>query len=212
DFLDVPDSALVREREGAYQAYTFGPAGKRVKILLLDERYFRDELKPNPGGDSRYLPNSHGDVLGEAQWAWLERELRKNEAQIHIIAGGIQVIAEEQGFEKWANFPSARRRFFKLLTETRPSHPILLSGDRHIAELSRITLDGLSAPLYELTASGMTHTWSSEWEEPNRYRVGEMVIARNYGLMYIDWSSGEPSVRIEVRGIDNELHLRHLLF
>lgn len=211
DFLDVPPNAEVRKRPGAYQSYTFGPQGKRVKILLLDGRYFRDELKADTSGLARYLPNEKGDVLGEAQWAWLEKELSDSDAQIHLIACGIQFIPEEQIYEKWANFPAARQRFFALLEKTQPAHAVLLSGDRHIAELSKISLDRLDYPLYELTASGMTHTWSEIGEEPNQYRVGELIAALNFGLLYIDWSGAEPLMTVEIRGKEDQVLLKEEL-
>lgn len=211
DFLDVPANAKVRKRPGAYQSYTFGEPGKRIKILLLDGRYFRDELTSNPSGDPRYFPNETGDILGESQWEWLEKELTNSEAQIHLIACGIQFIPEEQIYEKWANFPAARQRFFDLLEKTAPAHTVLISGDRHISELSKMDLEGLDYPLYELTASGMTHTWSLGDSEPNKYRVGELIVALNFGLLYIDWSSPRPKLTVEVRGNDDRLLLREEL-
>ncbi len=211
DFLDVPKSADVRKRAGAYQSYTFGEVGKKVKILLLDGRYFRDELQADNSGTSRYLPNPNGDILGEAQWSWLEEELSNSDAQIHLIACGIQFIPEEQIYEKWANFPAARDRFFKLLEKTKPSYTLLISGDRHISELSKMDLDGLDYPLYELTASGMTHTWSNGGSEPNKYRIGELVVALNFGLLQIDWTGGTPKLTAEIRGNDNSSILKQEL-
>lgn len=209
DFLDVPRDAPVRNREGAYQAYTFGPQGQRVKIILLDGRSFRDELTPNPSRDPRYYPNEEGDILGEAQWAWLEEELQNSDADINLIGCGIQIIPEEQIYEKWANFPAARQRFFDLLEKTRPNRPLLLSGDRHISELSKIQLDSLEYPVYEITSSGMTHTWSSGLgsTEPNQYRVGDLVVAKNYSTINIDWSGKVPQVTVQVHGEQDELYL-----
>lgn len=211
DFLDVPKNAAVRKREGAYQSYTFGEKDKKVKIILLDGRYFRDELAPDRSKKSRYLPNVEGDLLGEAQWKWLESELKNSEAQIHLIACGIQFIPEEQIYEKWANFPTARKRFFDLLDEIQPANPILLSGDRHISEVSQINLQNL--PVYELTASGMTHTWSSGLGsyEPNKYRKGDLVVALNYALLEIDWSGTQPKVVGKVFGLENKLLLEQPL-
>jgi len=199
DFLDVPKEAEVRKREGVYQSYTFGPEGEEIKIILLDTRYFRDPLEPQSMAGPRYYPNPEGDILGEAQWRWLEQELTNSDAQIHLIGTSIQLIPEEQFFEKWANFPAARDRFFRLLEKTKPSRPVLISGDRHISELSRIELPALETPLYELTSSGMTHTWGSAGEEPNRYRVGELIISKAFGLIRIDWSGAEPSLRVLVK-------------
>jgi len=70
DFLDVPASDPVRTQEGAYSSHVYGPKGQQVKVLLLDGRYFRDPLKKN-GKDN--VPDPSGDILGEAQWKWLEK-------------------------------------------------------------------------------------------------------------------------------------------
>lgn len=205
DFLDVPSDHPAWKREGAYQSYTFGSKNKKVKLLLLDGRYFRDPLEADQNSDQRYLPNEEGDILGEAQWTWLEKELSHSDAQIHIIACGIQFIPTEQLYEKWANFPKARQRFFDLLTKTKPKNPILLSGDRHIAECSQIIIPGFQHPIYEITASGMTHTWSNPAAtEPNPYRLGDFIVSKNYGLMNIDWNQ-KPLVEVEIWSPDHRM-------
>ena len=109
-FLDVPLSDPVWKHEGAYQAYTIGPAGRQVKFILLDGRYFRDELKANPGGTPRYFVNETGDMLGEAQWKWLEQELKNNKANLTLLCSSVQILADEHNYDKWGNFPSARKR------------------------------------------------------------------------------------------------------
>jgi alkaline phosphatase D len=212
DFLDVPKNASVRNREGVYQSFVFGEKGKKVKIILLDTRYFRDSVERTSGINNKYLINAEGDVLGEKQWAWLEKELKNSDAQINIIASGFQIIAKEHRFEKWGNFPKARKRLFQLLQKTKPTMPILMSGDRHIAELSRTTLSGLENPLFEITSSGLTHTWHKKREEPNQYRVGDLVIEKNFGMLKIDWSGETPKVSVEVRGLGNQLFMREKIF
>ncbi|MEL7119267.1 MAG: alkaline phosphatase D family protein [Bacteroidota bacterium] len=211
DFLDVPADAEVRSRPGAYQSYTFGPEGKQVKIILLDGRYFRDELIKDGAKRARYIPNEKGDILGKAQWKWLKGELKNSEAQIHLIACGIQFIPEEQVYEKWANFPAARKKLFKLLEKTQPANAVLLSGDRHISELSKIELDKLDYPVYELTSSGLTHTWSLGGTEPNKYREGDLIVALNYGILSIDWSGAQPQLSVEVKGLENKTLLEQKL-
>jgi alkaline phosphatase D len=202
-FLDVPSDNPVWKREGSYQSYTLGPKGQQVKVILLDGRYFRDELLPNPARTPRYFPNESGDMLGEEQWKWLETELRNSTAQINIIGCGIQFIHEEHAFEKWANFPVARRRLFELLQKVKPKQTILLSGDRHISEVSKIDLPGLGYPLYDFTSSGLTHAYAGNTSEPNRYRVSPFVNQRSFGLLRIDWSTSQPKVTMEARGLDN---------
>lgn len=211
DFLDVPADAAVRQREGGYQSYVFGPEDKQVKIILLDGRYFRDELQANPDKSTRYLRNETGDILGEAQWQWLQSELQDSKARVHLIACGIQMLAEEQVFEKWANFPTARKRLLDLLSTLQPSNTVLLSGDRHISELAAIQLPNWEHPLYELTASGMTHAYEGATAEPNQYRIGALVNQKNFALLQLDWSGEAPVITAVVKGLDNSDLLRYQL-
>jgi len=92
DFFDVPTDSPLRQQEGGYSVYTYGPKGKRVKVILLDGRYFRDPLKKDGKAN---VPDPTGDVLGEAQWQWLEEQLNTSDADMHIIGSGIQVLPEE---------------------------------------------------------------------------------------------------------------------
>src|SRR5262249_20692493 len=95
---------------GVYDAKIIGQAGKRVQIILLDGRDNRTSLKKGPrGSDPRfprvepYVPNTEASAtfLGEAQWRWLEEQLRQP-AEVRLICSGIQVISEDHIFEKWA--------------------------------------------------------------------------------------------------------------
>lgn len=211
DFLGVPRTAEVRKRSGAYQSYTFGPKDQQVKVILLDTRYFRDYLQKDLLSKQKYKPNVNGDILGEEQWQWLEEELSNSTAQMHIIGSSIQVIPEEHYWEKWANFPAARKRLFDLLIATKPKYPLIISGDRHIAELSKIHLEDMDYPIYEMTASGLTHTWSTPGEEPNQHRIGELIIQRNFAVLEIDWIKDAPQMRLSVRGENNQVYMEEQL-
>ncbi len=209
DFLDVPKNADVRKRDGIYQSYTMGSGDRKIKFILLDTRYFRDQFQKS-SGKKGYVP-CDGDMLGEAQWAWLEKELTNSDAQIHVIASGVQVIPKEHVFEKWANLPKSRERLFNLLQKTKPNNAILLSGDRHIAEISKIDLAGLDYPLYEITSSGMTHTWKEIKNEPNKYRASDLIIKRNFALLQVNWDMQPIELCAEIRGMNNELFYRYEL-
>ncbi|MFK7907714.1 MAG: alkaline phosphatase D family protein [Chitinophagales bacterium] len=201
DFLDVPADAAVRQREGAYQSYSFGEVGKEVKVILLDSRYFRDT--PDFEKGRGYAPNLEGTILGMAQWEWLKNELENSTAQIHLIANGIQVIPEDHRFEKWANFPNERQQLFDLIKDTKAKGVILLSGDRHIGEFSKLDIEGMDYPLYEFTSSGLTHAYTSFTGEENRHRVGEVASELNFGVLQISW--GESiEVKAMMRGLDNK--------
>lgn len=196
DFLDVPKTSPRRSQKGAYAEHIFGSGNQKVKLLLLDARYNRDTLLKVEGS---YLPNEEGTLLGEAQWEWLEASLENSDAAIHILACGIQFLPEEHRFEKWANFPKERERLLKLIEKTKPGGTVLISGDRHLSEVSKVVLkDGY--PLYEITSSGLTHVYSAYSGEPNRYRQGVVVSELNYGLLTIDWV--EKSMYFQIKGQD----------
>jgi alkaline phosphatase D len=193
DFLDEPADSPRRRRAGVYESYTYGPPGRQVKVILLDTRYHRDRYHR-----TEYPLNPTGDVLGEEQWGWLERELRSSTAQVHLIGSSIQVVPEEHGFEKWANFPTARERLFRLIGQTRAPGVVFISGDRHIAEISRVAGTAAGYPVYDITSSGLTHTWRSDTPEPNRHRIGEKLVALNFGVLDIDWNARPVTLRFSI--------------
>lgn len=201
DFLDEPADSPRRRRAGVYESYTYGPPGRQVKVILLDTRYHRDRYHR-----TEYPVNPTGDVLGDEQWAWLERELRGSTAQVNLIGSSIQVVPEEQGFEKWANFPAARERLFRLIGQTRAAGVVFISGDRHIAEISRIDGTAAGYPVYDVTSSGLTHTWATDREEPNRHRLGDKLVALNYGTLDIDWNARPVTLRFSI--IDDRERVR----
>ncbi|MCA0237876.1 MAG: alkaline phosphatase family protein [Bacteroidetes bacterium] len=204
DFLDVPANNPVRKREGAYQAYTFGKGAQRIKVIMMDTRYFRDSLSADPTKQKRFLPNPTGDILGEAQWQWLERELTHNQANLTLLCSSVQVLSDEHGYDKWGNFPNARKRLLSLIVKAKPKNLLILSGDRHMAEISKMDLQGLPYPLYDFTSSGLTHIRSG-LNETNKFRVGDMVVKRNFGVLKIRWEAEHPVVTMQVRGLQNEL-------
>ena len=208
-FLDVTDENEAWNRKGGYQSYMLSFGSYRIKLIFLDTRYFRDELEDDSNANNRYLPNEDGDILGEVQWLWLENELSESNADFHIIGSSTQLIAEEHGFEKWANFPKARTRFFDLISRTKPKRAIVISGDRHIAEISTIEIDSLPYPLYDFTSSGMTHTWSTVRDEPNRHRLGKLIAKKNFGIIKIDNSSGKWNATFQIRGEADRLYLEY---
>jgi alkaline phosphatase D len=214
DFLGVPANDPVRTHEGVYNAHTYGSGKRKVKIINLDTRYFRDTIIREYYIDTithkklyRNLPNETGDMLGEAQWKWLTKELDDSDAQLNIINSSIQVLSEQHRFEKWANLPASRKRLLDLINTAKAKNILIISGDRHIAEISEIKLKSLQYPLIDFTSSGLTHTWEEPWKEDNIYRKGDLIIQKNFGMILIDWSGKDPKVSLQVRGHGNKLYL-----
>ena len=193
DFMEVPVADPRRSREGLYGSYCFGPAGKQIKVLLIDGRYF--STGPNA---------KEPDLLGHAQREWLEGELTDSEAQVHLIVSGIQVLSSEHKYEKWANFAKDRQWLFNIIVNAQVPGAIVLSGDRHIHELSVLEIEGLNYPLVDITSSGMTHSWERFQGEPNRYRKGNTYTGIGFGLLEFDWQESEVIVNAMLRNDDNE--------
>lgn len=205
-FLDIPPSEKTWQQEGAYQSYIFGPAGKKVKFILLDSRYFREDPNgANCVADAQSVPEK--DILGEKQWEWLEKQLCQSDADVHVIGSGIQVIPDEHRFEKWANFPYAQKRLYDLLVKCEPKRVVFMSGDRHMAEISVMALDDFGH-IIEFTSSGMTHTRASSEAGSNRFRVGEAVSEKNFGLLHFYWDEKPLKMAMEIRGLENALYQR----
>ncbi|MBA9078479.1 alkaline phosphatase D family protein [Rufibacter quisquiliarum] len=194
DFMGVAEDSPLRGQEGVYSAHTYGPKGQRVKIILLDTRYHRDSLFTDK---NVCRPNPKGDILGEAQWKWLEKELKSGDAELTLIGSGTQIIPEEHDAEKWANYPKSRERLLKLVSRTQGG-VVLLSGERHFAEISRFETKNAEKAFYEVTSSGLTHSLGRDYDiETNKYRVGNMVAKRNFGLVQIDWEKREAVLKVQ---------------
>lgn len=203
DFLGEPKDSPRRKQEGIYAVYQYGNKQTRVKVILLDARYNRDTLLKE---GKKYIPDANGDFLGEEQWAWLEKQLNGSNADIHIIGSGIQFIPDRHPYEKWANFPSARERLFKLVASSGAKGVIFISGDRHIAEISKKEIDGIDYPVYEVTASGLTHSSTNNTDEINPYRVGPLVNQKNFGIIRIGLKKEHQEVQLIVKGEGNKLY------
>ena len=218
DFYAVPADSPRRTRKGVYHAEIFGPPGRRVQVILMDGRYFRSPLKQGPRARipgynapiAPYIPATDADatMLGDEQWKWLEEQL-KQPAELRLLASGVQVLSEDHPFEKWMNYPKERERLYKLLRDTKAAGVIVLSGDRHLAELSLDT-KAIGYPLYDVTSSGFNQATKS-WRvpEPNRHRVAAVPYGDNFGMITIDWKSEtSPRIALELRDEDGELFVR----
>lgn len=213
DFFKVGRDSPLRKQEGVYQASVFGPPGKRVQVILLDMRYHRSPLVKDPRRPrnlGQYVPvtDPKATMLGEAQWKWLGDQL-KVPAEIRLLGSSVQLVAEDHGFEKWMNIPAERKKLLQLLRDTRANGVVVLSGDRHLAELSAMDAD-LGYPLYDVTSSGMNMA-NKRFRalEPNRHRVAIMDRGNNFGLIRIDWEREDPLVSLEIHDDEGDVTIRH---
>jgi alkaline phosphatase D len=167
--------------EGTYHSVDLG-SHNNIQLLLLDTRSFRQaHCIPSvahvlPMGNAiacvtRWLTAGlylhklawlwgmggceHHQMLGDAQWTWLEEALlNKSSAKVHIVVSSVQVWTTNPAMESWGHFPKEQERLYRLLERhyANGGAPVIfLSGDVHSAEV-------LGQPGFlEITSSGLTH-------------------------------------------------------
>ena len=187
DFWDITKDDDRSNREGIYFSKNEIFFNKKFKFIFLDTRFFRSKLK---GKKSNYIENIEPDatILGNAQWTWLENEL-KSDFDFLFIFSSIQIIAKDHRFEKWSNFPIERAKLFELL-EKFNDKTILFSGDRHRAGIYR------KNGIIEVTSSSMNKPGSS-FSETDSYLIGKTYPQENYGVLEIL----ENTIHINIKDI-----------
>ena len=121
-FFDEPANSERRKHDGIYTSYIFEGEGKKMQMILLDNRTFRSNLRYYRGeknDDEKFfypldyypLELSDSALLGEEQWKWLEGELKKP-ADIRIIGSGSQFGISFNGMRHGQIFPMNKNVFW----------------------------------------------------------------------------------------------------
>ena len=208
DFFGDQGDSSVYLHEGIYHTAYFGEKGKRIQIIFPDLRTFRDKLLPYNGnrkGDARfnyeleYSPYTTSDstMMGEAQWQWMEEQL-KVPSDLRIIASSTQFEITHNGYEAWANFPHEQKRMLELIKKTKADGVLFLSGDVHYAEISKLKEPDLY-PIYDITASGITSTW--HFATPNDNRIDGAIMENHFGLLSINWNVADPEIIMQIHDV-----------
>jgi len=218
DFWGEPMNSARRTRpDGIYTSYLFDHQGKRIQLILPDLRWNRTPLQEVTDPEQAALRESQNmgpyevnlqsgaTMLGEMQWQWLERQFDEP-ADLRIIGSSLQLLAEFTGWESWANYPADRQRLMQLLEQHADVPTLILSGDTHWSEISRVEHAGLSWPLVDITSSGLTEEWHAI--SPNRHRVGEAWAVANFGLLQIDWDADN---RLQIEAVIRDVEGRDLI-
>jgi len=204
DFISVSKNDIRRDREGIYHSEVLKTENGTVRVIVLDTRYFRTELTLLNVKKRHYTASNYGEgtILGDEQWQWLTKELINSEADFNVIVSSIQFLSSEHHFETWGNFPHEVDKLKSIIAGTEAKGVIILSGDRHISEFSKTNVEDLEYPLIDFTSSGLTHAYTSFDNEPNQFRVGNVISEVSFGLLKFDFE--KRIVRMEMRGEGNQ--------
>ncbi|MCW7494435.1 alkaline phosphatase family protein [Leptospira sp. 2 VSF19] len=193
-----------KDGKGIFHSYFLDFKKKKIHIVIPDTRFFRSELKPSFWsfftGKKHYRPNENLDatLLGEEQWKWLTEELEKP-SDFLVFVSGIQVIPTEQPFEKWGNFPKEREKLFQLLGSAKTSDLVILSGDRHIAEIYEYPIED-KRKFIEITSSSLNFPLPFlTLEYDSRFKLTPAFLEENYGVLRIQIKEGKLVWRAEIK-------------
>lgn len=206
-----PSDSPLYQQKGLYQSYFYGPKNQRIQVILLDTRYFRTPYEKRFWGMETLFGKPQNSqpqatILGAQQWAWLEQELQKS-ANIRLLVTSIQLIPDRHRHEKWQNFPRERKRMLDLLAKQKSDQLIILSGDRHIAELS-IMEQTNGQKLYELTASPFNRVSPIRLYNYNPYRIYRDYQQANYGKIEIRWQKPRK-LYLSIHNVHGKIIFRH---
>ncbi len=91
-------------------------------------------------------------ILGNAQWAWLEKRLPTTGGD-PVGLFHTQIIPDKRD-DQWGCFPQERQRLFDLIPAAKSNGVLLLSGNVHF---TRSPNRNQGIPAHGIHSSGLTH-------------------------------------------------------
>ena len=206
NFWNIPEDDIRRFREGLYFEIIKNINNKKLQIIFLDTRTFRDSLSPSDEidkpGKERYIPNLDKSltILGTDQWRWVKEKLGQK-VDFRIIVSSIQFLAIGHGWESWNNLPLERTKLIDIIDEANLNHTLIVSGDRHRAGIYKIKTKS-GKIISEVTSSSLNASFPND-EENGPLRVGNTYVGENYGVISID--SQNKQLMASIRDIDGKI-------
>jgi len=169
----VDPDVIIDNNNGRQQRV--GYSNQTVAVFVLDVRSNRT---PWNQGKEKYEPLYNGDILGEHQWQWFEKAIQNSRASVNVVVSGIQIHAERYPdgnvAEDWSKYPNERKRLYNTILKSDIKAPFLLSGDVHMAQLTRVDCHKKNEKprtLMEITTSGLTHSWGTCFDSQPKYHL-----------------------------------------
>lgn len=191
-------SVIPAERDGIYHVRRFPGGGSGLQIIVLDPRYNRDDEGPE------------GDTLGEAQWEWLELQL-KEPASLRLLVSGYQILlGADVSSETWSKFPKSKNRLMEVIRRTGTENLIIITGDQHYAEVLKVP-DLLDMDAYEIQFSGLNQIEASHLIP---FRQTPTIRSKHtYAMLDIEWNETDVDVaHVVYRVIDAQTDIPEIIY
>ena len=192
EHMPLRRSAFPRGAE--MQLYRQASWGDLLDLNFLDTRSYRS----NQPCDDAWATTCAGvsardaEVLGQAQEAWLYRNLDQSQAHWNVLAQQIMVMdlerkeGPEPGYnlDTWAGYSIPRRRLLQRLKDRRVRNPIVLTGDEHQNYAGELHLDGRNPEGAPVAAEFVTTSISSSGNGQDQRADGRRYLADNPFLKF----------------------------
>ncbi|HMV70134.1 MAG TPA: alkaline phosphatase D family protein, partial [Myxococcota bacterium] len=173
------DSYGTPETPGIFSTWWWGD----VELFLLDDRYWR-------GLD--------GNLLGDAQTAWLLSELRASDATFKLLVTGSQWTPDGSA-DSWAAWPQALDDLLAVIADEAIGGVVFLSGDVHRSELRTVPPAPGGYRVPELTSSPLAN---SNFGCPNDRDLRACVDDRDLFIeVAVDTTLPDPTLTASIRDV-----------
>ena len=186
-FPQAPIDGFLECGPGVSAAFTM--YGQRW--MLLDGRTFRS---PN----RKAVPDE--TVFGTRQEAWITHAVRQP-GPLWLVTG-VQVFNGYHRFESYEGCqPNSFKKFQEILRGGKAPFA-LVTGDRHLAEISRLTADECGCATFEITTSGLhARTFPNAWKKVSNPRQVHGVSGElNYAIIDAVLDTGALRAKVAVYG------------
>ena len=169
-----------------------------VDFFMLDDRYYRTE--PEEAAQGGAVPT----MLGPAQKAWLFDRLRASEATFKMLVTSVPWAygTKPGSTDPWQGYRQEREEIFSFLHEHCIEGVILMSGDRHRADIWKIERAGGGYPLYDLENGRLTNIHTHDRLPGALKSYNEKCT---FGRLRFDTAKADPEVHYECITIDDEV-------
>ena len=186
-FWANPTYGINEDSDGIFTTFRW----EDCDFFLLDNRWYRSPNERKTGDKT---------ILGATQMEWLIDALASSKASFKFVVVGGQLLSDAPLFENFANHvPEERERIIQSIQQENIKNVIILNGDRHHSECSKLESEG--APIiYEFTLSPLSSGAHDASSEPNSLRIeGSHVGQRNFGFIQISGKRKDRRLKLQIK-------------
>lgn len=176
------------------QIYRQAAWGDLLDLNLLDTRQHRSDQPCDDVWQSTCagVEAAEAQVLGEAQEAWLYRNLDASRARWKVLAQQIMVMDLDRkegadigyNLDTWAGYRIPRARLLRRIRDRRIDNVVVLTGDEHQNYAGELFLDGRAPEGDPIAAEFVTTSISSSGNGQDQRADGRRYLADNAFLKF----------------------------